>query len=36
VYITDEELVKQHTELMKELHEELRHQIDQIKNGKED
>ena len=30
-YITDEELVNEHTNLMNELHEELRHQINQIK-----
>ena len=36
VYITDEDLVKKHTELMKELHDELDHQIKQIRDGKKD
>lgn len=31
-YITEEELVNKHTELMKELHEELEHQIKQLKD----
>ena len=34
-YVTDEELVKKHTDLMKELHEELEHQIKQIKDEQE-
>lgn len=33
-YITEEELVKKHSNLMKELHEELEHQIKQLKDGK--
>jgi hypothetical protein len=32
IYITEEELVKKHTDLMKELHEELEHQIKQLKD----
>lgn len=34
-YVTDEELVNKHTELMKELHKELQHQIQQLKNEKD-
>lgn len=34
IYVTEEELVKKHTNLMKELHEELEHQIKQLKDGK--
>ena len=30
-YITDEELIKEHTEMMKKLQEELRHQSEQIR-----
>lgn len=30
-YITEENLVKEHTELMKQLNEELRHQAEQLK-----
>ncbi len=30
-YITEENLVKEHTELMKELNDELRHQAEQLK-----
>jgi hypothetical protein len=31
VYITDKNLIKKHTTLMNELHQELQHQINQIK-----
>lgn len=31
-YITNEELVSKHTELMKELHKELHHQMEQYRN----
>ena len=34
-YITDEELVNKHTNLMKELHEELEHQIKQLREDNE-
>ena len=30
-YITDEELIKEHTEMMKKLQEELRHQSEQLR-----
>lgn len=30
-YITDDELIKEHTEMMKKLHEELQYQVEQIK-----
>jgi hypothetical protein len=30
-YITDDKLIEQHTNLMKELHEELQHQVNQLK-----
>jgi len=33
VYITQESLIKEHIELMKELHEELQHQIKQLKEN---
>lgn len=32
-YITNEELVNEHTELMKKLQEELQHQADSLKNS---
>lgn len=32
-YVTDEVLIKKHTELMKELHEELQHQLKQFKEN---
>lgn len=34
-YVTDEILIKKHSELMKELHEELQHQINQLKENDE-
>ena len=36
-YITEPELIQKHTELMKELHDEITHQIEEIKrkNGEE-
>ncbi len=36
-YITDEALIKEHTEMMKKLNEELQYQLDQLKkeNGHE-
>jgi hypothetical protein len=33
VYITDEELIKKHTDLMQELQLELRHQVTQLKEN---
>ena len=33
-YVTDEKLIEEHTEKMKVLHEELEHQIKQIKDEK--
>lgn len=33
-YITDEELIRQHTAAMKELQEELQYQLEQIKQDK--
>lgn len=33
VYVTEEELVVKHTNLMKELHDEIEHQIKQLKDG---
>ena len=30
-YVTDAELIKEHTEKMKELHEQLQHQLEQLK-----
>lgn len=34
VYITDKELIKKHTDLMLELQQELRHQVMQLKENK--
>mgnify|MGYP006299824815 CR=1 FL=1 len=34
-YVTDEELVNKHTNLMKELHKELEHQIKQLREENE-
>lgn len=34
-YITDESLINEHTKLMKELHEELKHQINELKKYNE-
>lgn len=34
VYVTEKELIDKHTNLMKELHEELEHQIKQLKDEK--
>jgi len=33
-YITEENLIKEHTELMKKLQEELHHQLEQLKSNK--
>jgi len=33
-YITDTELIKQHTEMMKKLQEELQHQLSELKKDK--
>ena len=35
-YITDEDLIKEHTEMMKILKEELQNQIDQLKQKKDE
>lgn len=35
-YITDEDLIKEHTEMMKILKEELQNQIDQLKTKKDE
>jgi hypothetical protein len=35
-YITETELIAEHTELMKKLREELQHQLNQIKNQKDE
>jgi len=34
-YITDDELIKEHSELMKDLHKELHHQLKQMKENYE-
>ena len=34
-YITEEELIEQHTSLMEELNKELQHHIEELKNNKE-
>ena len=34
-YVTEPELIQKHTELMKELHDELAHQIENIKKENE-
>lgn len=36
VYITEEELIKKHTTLLKELHEELDHQLEEIKRDNDE
>lgn len=33
-YVTEKELIDQHTELMKKLHEELYHQLEELKKQK--
>lgn len=35
-YITEPELVAEHTELMKKLQEELQHQLDELKRNKDE
>lgn len=36
IYITDKELIKKHTDLMKELQVELQHQVEQLKDKNND